>query len=69
MSWGARAPVITCPWCNQPVAPNAPRMRLHQSESTVFTGNTLATFHPDCGDELLDYCEERSAQRTEGEAA
>jgi hypothetical protein len=54
--------LITCPWCNHPVQPNAPRMRLHQSETTTFSGNTLATFHPDCGDALLDMLEERTAQ-------
>jgi hypothetical protein len=51
------SPVITCSWCGTPVLPKAARMRLHESESVRVSGNWLATFHPDCGDALLDLCE------------
>jgi hypothetical protein len=34
-------------------------MRIYQSDSIRVSGNTLAHFHPDCGDALLDFCEER----------
>lgn len=60
------APVITCPWCDRPVTPNGPRMRLHQSETTAFSGKTLAHFHVDCGDALLDFCEELTKARRAG---
>lgn len=52
-------PRITCPWCLKPVAPGGPRMRVHQSETILFSGNTLAHLHVDCGDALLDFLEER----------
>jgi hypothetical protein len=38
-------------------------MRLFESEGIRTDGKTLATFHPECGDVLLDYCEKISAQR------
>ncbi len=53
-------PRITCSWCNLPVAPNAARMRLHESESIRVSGKWLAHFHPECGDALLDYLESRT---------
>lgn len=55
-------PKITCAWCNDPVLPNAPRMRVHESDSIRFSGNTLAHMHPECGDELLNYLEERTGR-------
>lgn len=62
-----RKPVITCPWCGREVAANAARMRIHQSETTRFSGNTLATLHVDCGDLLLDLLEERRLQPPEAQ--
>lgn len=50
-----------CSWCGKLIVPNAPRMRLHQSEGIRVSGVWLAHFHPECGDELLDFCEERTA--------
>lgn len=60
-------PVLTCPWCERPVTPGGPRMRLHQSETVRFSGNTLATFHVECGDDLLDLLEERRLQSPRAE--
>jgi hypothetical protein len=57
-----KAPRITCSWCGTSVEPNMPRMRLHESESTRHVTKCLATFHPECGDALLDYCERRVAR-------
>lgn len=45
---------VDCGWCCKPVEPNAPRWRLHASESTRFSGRTLLTLHPECGEELWD---------------
>lgn len=59
---------ITCPWCDRPVTPNGPRMRLHQSETIAFSGKTLAHFHVECGDAFLDFLEERTKARAAGES-
>lgn len=53
-------PKIHCSWCGEAIAPNAARMRLHESETTRVSGKWLAHFHPGCGDLLLDYCETRA---------
>ena len=57
------APVITCSWCGKPVSPNAARMRLHESEAIRVSGKWLAHFHPECGDQLLDFCEKMQIAR------
>lgn len=54
-------PKITCSWCGKPVTPNAARMRIHESISIRASGKWLAHFHPECGDELLDFCESRTS--------
>ena len=59
----AATPKITCSWCGTSVEPNAPRMRVHQSESSKQITKCLATLHPECGDALLDYCERRVARK------
>lgn len=61
------AAVITCPWCDRPVEPNGPRMRVHHSETTAFSGKTLAHFHVECGDVFLDFCEARTEARKAGQ--
>lgn len=57
----AIAPQITCAWCARPIIPNAARMRLFDSETTRVVGKWLAHFHPECGDELLDYLEGKTS--------
>ena len=54
--------MILCSWCGCPVAPKAPRMRLFESEGVRTDGKTIATFHPECGDDLLNACEKRVSQ-------
>ena len=44
-------------------------MRLFESEGVRTDGKTLATFHPECGDALLDYCEKISKRREVAHAA
>jgi hypothetical protein len=65
MGTRSRAQPIRCNWCGQIVEPNAARMRLHESEGIRFSGSVIAHFHPECGDALLDLCEERQAQAAE----
>ncbi|GJD55210.1 hypothetical protein [Methylobacterium dankookense] len=60
-------PGITCSWCGKPVRPNGPRMRMHQSETVAFSGPTLAHFHPECGDAVLDACEQHLAEAAAAE--
>jgi hypothetical protein len=60
----AVVPRITCSWCAKPIAPNAARMRLFDSETTRVIGKWLAHFHPECGDLLLDYLEGRTEDAT-----
>lgn len=57
------ARTVTCSWCGSPVPANVGRMRLHESETVRFSGHVLATFHPECGDALLDLCEQRGDTR------
>jgi hypothetical protein len=45
---------VDCGWCCKPLAPNAPRWRLHASETARFSGKTLMSLHPECGEEWLD---------------
>jgi hypothetical protein len=45
---------VDCGWCCKQVSPNAPRWRLHSSESSRFSGQTLLTLHPACGEEWLE---------------
>ena len=58
-------PKITCCWCGTPVEPKAPRMRIFESQSIRTDGQTLAHFHPECGDALLDLCEAHVSVLTE----
>lgn len=53
---------VRCSWCGQLVMPKASRMRLFESESSRTEGKTLATFHPTCGDAVLDFCEKHSTR-------
>jgi len=57
------ARVVTCSWCGEVVLPNGPRMRLFESETIRVSGTWLAHFHPECGDALLDHCEEHVANK------
>lgn len=53
---------ITCSWCGRPILPKTPRrMRVFQYENISVSGKWLATFHPGCGDEMLDFCHTREA--------
>lgn len=56
-------PGIACSWCGKVIKPNAARMRLFQSDTIRVSGVWLSHFHPECGDALLDHCEERHHAR------
>jgi hypothetical protein len=51
---------VLCSWCGKVIVVKGPRMRLFESQSVRTEGRTLASFHPQCGDAMLDYCEARS---------
>ena len=58
-----KSPQATCSWCGLLIERNAPRMRLHETaDSSVRRTRMVASFHPDCGRQIVDLCEVQRQQ-------